>query len=165
MVADPFEVLGDEQQVRDLADRRRVLDHVGHQHAENAVVEIVEQPVALAHQHRRVRVARGEGVEHVVDHFRRDPRHRRDHRNRLDLLLALDQRHALGDVLGIIADPLDHAGDLQRGDDIAQVAIDQLARGDDPDRQRLDLGLHRVDALVALADLRRERQCRRAAAR
>ena len=79
------------------------------------IVEIVDRGVALDHRRRLLGVARGEGVEHVVDHLGGDPRHFRQQRDRPDPAV-LDARHPLGDILGIVADPLDHAGDLQRRD-------------------------------------------------
>src|SRR3546814_5271869 len=42
MVADPFEVLGDEQTMRDLADALGVLHHEGDEHADDSIVEIVD---------------------------------------------------------------------------------------------------------------------------
>jgi len=122
MVADAFEVLGDEQQMSGLADVVRIFHHVGEQGAEDGIVEIVDRGVALDDRGGLLRVARGEGVEHVVDHLRRDPRHLGEQRERADPAL-LDAGDALGDILGIIADPLDHARDLERGDDIAQIGL------------------------------------------
>ena len=49
MVADPLEILGDEQQMRRLADGLRIFHHVGEQGAEDGIVEIVDRLVALAH--------------------------------------------------------------------------------------------------------------------
>ena len=66
---------------------------------------------------------------------------------------SLEQRHALGDILGIVADPLDHAGDLQRGDDVAQVAGHRRAQRDQLDGAPLGLDLERVELLVVLDDL------------
>jgi hypothetical protein len=102
-------------------------------------------------------------VHHVARHLR----HRRQQRQRLDPLLALgvDQRHALGDVLGIVADPLDHRGDLERGDHFAQIVGHRRAQRDDADDELLDLGLDRVDRLVLLATTSSApARCRRAGA-
>jgi hypothetical protein len=124
---------------------------VGEQGAEDGVVEIVDRGVALADGRGLGGVAGGEGVEHVVHHLGRDPRHFGEQRQGPDLAV-LDARHALGDVLGIVADPLDHAGDLERGDDLAQIVGHRRAQGDDLHRLALDLGLERVDPGVALDD-------------
>jgi hypothetical protein len=53
VVADPLEVLGDEQQVGAGVDRARVAHHVGEQFAEQAVVVLVDLLVALHTPMRR----------------------------------------------------------------------------------------------------------------
>ena len=55
----------------------------------------------------------------------------------------VEQRYALGDILGIVADPLDHAGDLQRRDHLAQFVLRRRAGGDDLDDLVPDLGRDR----------------------
>ena len=52
MIADPLEILGDEQQVRRRRDVVRIFHHVGEQGAEDRIVEIVDRRVALAHRLR-----------------------------------------------------------------------------------------------------------------
>ncbi|MCY1172211.1 hypothetical protein D9M73_123430 [compost metagenome] len=69
--------------------------------------------------------------------------------------MAFDHRNALGDVLGVIADPFDHTGDLQRSDDFAQIVRERRAQRDDPHRELFDFDLQRVDALVTRDDLAR----------
>jgi hypothetical protein len=61
---------------------------------------------------------------------------------------------ALGDVLGIVADPLDHARNLERGDHFAQVVGHRRAQRDDPHGQPVDLGFQRVDPRSSLATTR-----------
>ena len=149
MVADPLEVPGDEQQVGRRRDVVRILHHVGEQRAEDRIVEIVDRGVALdappppssGRARRRRRARRGPSRRRSAP-FRGAARPGR-------ILAVLDARHPLGDILGIVADPLDHAGDLQRRDDLAQVRRGRRAAADDLDRPALDLGLERVDLAVA----------------
>ena len=85
----------------------------------------------------------------------RDPRHFGQQRQGLDLAgAAVHQRDPLGDVLGIVADPLDHAGDLERGDGLAKVACHRRAKRDQLDRALLGLDLERVELRVVLDDSR-----------
>ena len=63
----------------------------------------------------------------------------------LQIELAVENHHALGDVLGEIADPLEVVGDAQRTDDVAQVDRHRLAPGDGEDRLLFDLALQEVD--------------------
>src|SRR3546814_13441931 len=73
-------------------------------------------------------------------------------RQRLDTPVILDRGNALGDVLGVIADPFDDGRDLERGDDLAQIVGHRRAQRDQPDRQPLDVFFDRVDPLVAFDD-------------
>ena len=68
VIADAFAVLGDEQQVRDLADAVGIADHVGDQRAEQAFVEIVDRAIAFGDVERGGGIARGEGIEPVIDY-------------------------------------------------------------------------------------------------
>ena len=65
---------------------------------------------------------------------------------------AAERDHALGDVLGEIADPLEIVRDAQRADDLAQVDRHRLAARDGEDRALLDLALQRVDGRVERDD-------------
>src|SRR5688572_12084850 len=108
VIADPFEILRNEQEVGGRRDVVRILHHVGEQGTEDAVVEIVDGDVALTHRGGLLRVACCKGVEHRLHHLAGDARHFRQQRQRSDLAV-LDGRDPLGDVLGIIADALDDA--------------------------------------------------------
>ena len=73
----------------------------------------------------------------------------------------LGQRdRALGDIGGVVADPFEIAGDLQRGDDLAQVARHRLAQRQQPDRQIVEIALELIDLVVALDDAARRDRCR-----
>ena len=48
----------------------------------------------------------------------------------LRIELAVEHHHALGDVLGQVADPLEVVGDAERADDVAQIHRHRLAPGD-----------------------------------
>ncbi len=61
-----------------------------------------------------------------------------------------ERDHALGDVLGKIADTLQIVGEPQGAHDLAQVDRHRLATGDGEDRLFLDLALQCVDIAVRL---------------
>ena len=88
-----------------------------------------------------------------MDHLGRDSRHLRKQGQRLDIAHRLQHRHALGDVLGVIADALDHARDLERGDDIPKVRRHRRTKRDQLHRAALGLHLERVELLVVANDL------------
>ena len=61
------------------------------------------------------------------------------------LEIAVERDHALGDVLGEVADALEIVADAHGADDLAQVDRHRLAARDGQDRLFLDLALQRVD--------------------
>src|SRR3546814_14809241 len=71
---------------------------------------------------------------------------------RLQIGRVLDDMDALGDILGVIADPFDNAGYLQRCDHLAKVVGHGRAKGDELYGVAFDLGFERIDLLVALDD-------------
>jgi hypothetical protein len=157
MVADPLEILGDEQQVRGLADVVRVLHHEGEQvrkmlnRRNRRPPRRARHPRALRHRARRRRRARREPSRWRCAPSREAATAARS--------CVFKLRHPLGDVLRIIADPLDHAGDLERGDDVAQVVGHRrakamswtpAARSRSPARRASCRARRRLRALVAL---------------
>jgi hypothetical protein len=95
-------------------------------------------------------IARGESIEHVVDHLARDPRHFREQGQRFDVAAILDHGNPLGDVLGIVADPLDHAGNLERCHHFPKIVSHRRAKRYDLDGVTLDFAFQLVDLLVVL---------------
>jgi hypothetical protein len=85
-----------------------------------------------------------------------DLRHGRDERDRLDLAAPVERVDALGDVLGIVADTLDHARDLERGDDVAKVVGHGRAQGDGAHRQPIHFGFQRIEPGIAGDDRLRQ---------
>ena len=83
-----------------------------------------------------------------MHHARGDPRHFRQQRHRLDLRRVLELRDAFGDVLGVVADALDNAGDLERCDNITQIAGHRRAQRDKLYRPPLRFDLQHVELLV-----------------
>src|SRR3546814_11596472 len=64
---------------------------------------------------------------------------------RLQIGRVLDDMDALGDILGVIADPFDNAGYLQRCDHLAKVVGHGRAKGDELYGVAFDLGFERID--------------------
>ena len=83
-------------------------------------------------------------------------RHARQRVDRLDRRRLRQRDRALGDIGGIVADPLEVAADLQRGDDLAQIARHRLAQRQQPDRQIVEIAFELVDLVVAFDHPRRE---------
>ena len=149
MVADPLDIAGDEQQLGGAADRGGAFHHVADQAAEQRIVEGIDAGITLDHRAGQNRITRGVGGQYIVHHAAGQLGHRRDQRQRLEALAVFDLVGALGDILGVVANPLDHPGDLQRRNHFAKIVGHRGPQRDDPDRQLVNLGLQRVDPLVA----------------
>ena len=122
--------------------------------AEDRVVEGIDLLVRKDDFLRQFRVAGGVGGQNVVDHLAGNFGHGGKQGERFELLAVVaDLAARLGDVLGIVADTLDHAGDLQCGDDFAQIVRHRRTQRDDAHGQLVDLAFERVDLLVAFDDL------------
>ena len=61
--------------------------------------------------------------------------------------------HALGDVLGEVADPLQIVRDAQRAHDLAQIDRHRLTARDGEHRTLLDLALERIDGRIERDDV------------
>ena len=62
--------------------------------------------------------------------------------------VGVERHHALADVLGMVADPLQIVAHPHGADDLAQIDGHRLPAGDGQDRLFLDLMLHRVDGRI-----------------
>ena len=95
-------------------------------------------------------VAPSVGVEHVLDLREHEFGHVLDAAHHLlRSEFAVEHQHALGDVLGEIADPFEIVGNAQRADDLAQIDRHRLAARNGEDHLFLDLALKRIDLRVA----------------
>jgi hypothetical protein len=87
--------------------------------------------------------------EHALELRSDEAAHAGDALERVHRLDPVDQLHALGDALAEIADALEFGGDLQRGNGLAQVARQRLAKGEQAEDLLLDFDLDLVDLRVA----------------
>ena len=95
-------------------DAARVFHHVGDQLAEDRVVEIVDRLVGLPDLHRLVGVVLADRVDHQAQVLLHQPRHGGEAGQAERQRELAEHDAALGDVLGVVADPLQRGGDLQR---------------------------------------------------
>src|SRR3546814_16045912 len=94
----------------------------------NAVVKVVDHLVATAYLGGEICVARGEGIKHVMHHFRGNLCHGRPQGGGLNAASLRHQWYALGTVLGIVTDAFDNAADLQFHDPLTQVIRQRCAQ-------------------------------------
>src|SRR5271165_3468439 len=155
VIADALEVPGDEQQVRARRDVARIVHHVGDQLAEDRRVEVVDHAVRAPDLLGQSGVALADGVDHRLE----VPLHHTSHvgQGREAERQRVVRQHdgALDRVRGVVADPIEIAGDLQRRDDLAQVVGDRLAKRQQTNDEPLHLALQFVDLGVEFDRTRR----------
>ena len=81
-----------------------------------------------------------------AEHQRRHMLDAADQLLRIEVVVERD--HALADMLGMIADPLEIVAHAHGADDLAQIDGHRLPPRDGEDRFFLDLVLHRVDRRI-----------------
>ena len=109
----------------------------------------VDFVVAVAHFDGGGRVAAGIGVERALDLAQHQSRHVLDAVVEGGLQAhAFELERAAGQLLGHVADALEIGGDVDGGDDGAQVRSHGLAARDHRNGHVVDAALHVVDALV-----------------
>ena len=95
-------------------DAARIFHHVGEQFAEQRHAHRVDFLVAPPHVHRLVDVARRIGIQHALELGQHQRAHMLDAADQLQRrIFAVQVEHALADILGKVADPLDLVGDAQ----------------------------------------------------
>ena len=107
VVADAFEILGDEDQFERGKDDAGIAHHLGKQFTENLVAVMVYLIVGGEDALRELDVAADDGVEGVANHFFGEFAHAREIDVRLDARVAKNAQGALSDVDGLVADALE----------------------------------------------------------
>src|SRR3546814_7318611 len=97
--------------MRGFRNMLRIFHHISDERPKNAVVKVVDHLVATAYRGGEICVARGEGIKHVMHHFRGNLCHGRQQGGGLNAASLRNQRYTLGNVLGIRSE--EHTSDLQ----------------------------------------------------
>ena len=148
VVADAFDVLGDEQQMGTGGNGGRFACHHVQQFAEGAGVQFVQFRIAAADFLGGVRVAVAVGGEYRQQQFGSKISQlaqiaRGRHRG-----VLVQRGAALGQVRGVIADAFDRGGDAQRCHHFTQVACHRLAAGEQLQHVMADFLQQCVDGVV-----------------
>ncbi len=128
MVADAFDVLGAEQQMRAGRDVARIFHHVGQQFAEQRGVHRVDFLVAFADAVGLLDRARRIDVEHFLELDERQLGQMFQAAGKLAWQARIGNGdHALGIVLAKVADAFQVGRDADGADDFTQVGRHRLA--------------------------------------
>jgi hypothetical protein len=152
VVADAFEILGDENQFEGGEDDGGILHHVSEQLAEELIAEAVDLIVALHHGAREFLIAADESVQAVANHAFGKLAHARQVHIRLHLRMAEHAHGGLRDVDGLIADALEVAIDARDGEEEAQVGGHGLLEREEALDALVNFNLHFVDGVFFVED-------------
>jgi hypothetical protein len=152
VVADAFEVFGDEDEFEGGEDDAGVAHHVGEEFAENLVAVVVDLVVHGENFLGEVDVATDDGVQGVADHFFGDFAHAREIDVRFYAGMAEDADAGLGDVDGLIADALEVVVDARDSEDEAEVGGHELMEREDLNDAVVDFELKLVDLIFFVED-------------
>ena len=129
VVADAFEVFGDQNQLECREDHGGIFHHVGKQLAEHLIAQAVHFVVAAHDGIGQLDVALHEGVEAVADHAFGEVAHARQIHVGLHLGMPEDAHGGLGDVDGLVADAFEVAIDARDADEEPQIRGHGLLEG------------------------------------
>jgi hypothetical protein len=148
VVADAFEVLGDEDQFEGGENDGGIFHHVGEQFAEELVAEAIDLIVALHDGLREILVAAHEGVQAVADHAFGEFGHARQIDVGLHLRMAHNAHGGLRDVHGLVADALEVAVDARNGQQEAEIDGHGRLQREQALDALVDFDLHLVDGVL-----------------
>jgi hypothetical protein len=152
MVADAFEVFGDEDEFERGKDHGGIAHHVGKQFTENLIAVIVHLIVGGQDVLREFDVASDDGVESVAHHFLDELAHAGKVHVGLDARVAKDALGALSNVDGLIANAFEIVVDAGNGEDEAEVNGHELVEGEKLDDAVVNFHLKLVDGVFFLKD-------------
>ena len=152
VVADAFEVFGDEDKFECGEDDAGVTHHVGQEFAEDLVAIMVDLVVHGENLLGELDVATNDGIQGVADHFFGDFAHAREIDVGLDARVTEDADTGLGDVDGLIADALEVVVDARNREDEAEVRSHQLMEREKLDDAVVDFELQLVDLVFFVED-------------
>jgi hypothetical protein len=152
VVADAFEVLGDENELEGGEDYAGITHHISEEFAEDLVPVVIDLIVGGKNFLREVHVAADDSVEGVTHHFFGKLAHAWQIDVRLDARVAKDARGRLRDVDGLIADALEVVVDARDGKNQAQVGGHQLMEREELNDAVVNFELQFVDGVFFIED-------------
>ena len=152
VVADAFEIFGDEDEFERGEDHAGIAHHVGEELAEDLVAVVVDLIVHGENFLGELDVAADDGVQSVADHFFGDFAHAREIDVRFHARVTQDADAGLRDVDGLIADALEIVVDARNGEDEAEVGGHQLMEREKLDDAVVDFELKFVDLVFFVED-------------
>jgi hypothetical protein len=152
VIADAFEVFGDEDELESGKDHAGIAHHVGEEFAEDLIAEVVDLVVAGENFLSEVHVAADDSVKGVANHFLGEFAHARKIDVGLHARMAKDARGGLRDVDGLVADTLEVVVDAGNGKDEAEIDSHQLMESEKLEDPVVDFELEFIDGVFFIDD-------------
>src|SRR6267143_7316894 len=152
VVADAFEVLGDEDQFERGKDDARIAHHIGKQFTENLVAVVVHLIVGGQDALRELDVAADDGVEGIANHLFGEFAHAREIDVRFHARMTEDAQGSLRDVDGLIADAFEIVIDARDRQHEAEIDGHKLVQSEKLNDAIVDFHLELVDGVFFLED-------------
>ena len=149
VIANPFEMARDQDQVQGRLDGLGIPRHVPNQFPEHLCLQPVQLIVTIQHPSGQVHVPLDERIERIAQHALRDRGHPRNVDEFLDRGMLQIPLSRLGDVDGQIAHAFEIGVDLDRRDDRPQVDGHRLVQGEQLEAAVVDFDVQAVDRVVA----------------
>jgi hypothetical protein len=152
VVADAFEIFGDQDQFEGGKDDAGIAHHVGEEFAEDLIAVVIHLIIGGQDFLGEVNVAADYSVESVADHFFGELAHAREVDVGLDARMAKDPRSGLGDVDGLVADALEVVVDAGDSEHEAEIDGHQLMKREELDDAVVNFDLQFVDGVFLIED-------------
>jgi hypothetical protein len=131
VVADPFEVLGNEDEFESRKNNAGIAHHVGEKFTKNLVAILIDLIVIGQNFLSEVDIAADNSVEGIADLFLDDLAHAWQIDIGFDPGMAKDAQGTLGDVDGLIADAFEIIVDAGNGQDETEVCSHELMESEE----------------------------------
>jgi hypothetical protein len=152
VIANAFEVLGDEHELESREHHRGIFHHVGEKFAEDLIADAVHLIIALHDATGQVLILANDRIQAVAHHAFDQFAHTWQVHVGLDLGMAKNARSGLSDIDGLIADSFEVAIDASDRQEEAQVGGHGRLQSQKALHPVIDLDLHFVDGVFFRED-------------
>src|SRR5215813_5825790 len=152
VVADAFEMTGNQNEVERGLDGPRIVEHELQEVPEDLRLQAIESVILVQDLSRERHVSAYERIERVSQHLLCDVAHLRNVDQLLDRRVQGVTLRGFCDVDGQIANALEIRIDLDGGNDRAEVGGHRLVQSEEREASTVDLDMQLVDRFVAVED-------------
>jgi hypothetical protein len=152
VIADAFEIFGNEDEFERGEDHAGIAHHVGKEFAENLVAVLIDLIVAGHDFLGEFNVAANDGIQRIANLLLHDFGHAGQIDVRFDARMAKDAQRTLRNVDGLIADAFEVIVNAGNGEDEAQVGGHELVKSEKLNDAVVEFELKLVDGVFFIED-------------